>query len=115
MDKSSSEAKRGRRNAHWTIHKLTIDELQDSAYYVRQKGVDIRIDLDIASLALKRQVNQIILVSEDSDFVPAAKMTHREGIDFILNPTWANIRPDLNEHIDGLSSIWPNPHKAEVD
>ena len=64
----------------------------------------MRIGLDIASLAYKRQVNQIILIAGDSDFVPAAKLARREGIDFILDPMWSQISPDLFEHIDGLMS-----------
>lgn len=69
-----------------------------------QKGVDMRIGLDVASLAYKRQVTQIILIAGDSDFVPVAKHARREGIDFILDPMWQGIRPGLNEHIDGLHS-----------
>ena len=38
----------------------------------------------------------------DSDFVSAAKLARREGIDFILDPLGAPIKPDLFEHIDGL-------------
>ena len=64
----------------------------------------MRIGLDIASLAYKRLVSQIILIAGDSDFVPAAKHARREGIDFILDPMWQSIRPELNEHIDGLRS-----------
>lgn len=71
-----------------------------------QKGVDMRIGTDIASLTYKKQVSQIILIAGDSDFVPAAKLARREGIDFILDPMWANIKPDLFEHIDGLKSQW---------
>jgi len=74
---------------------------------LRQKGVDMRLGLDIASLAFKRQVNQIVLISGDADFVPAAKLARREGIDFILDPMWATIRPDLFEHVDGLRSVSP--------
>lgn len=51
---------------------------------------------------LKKQVDQIILISGDSDFVSAAKLARREGIDFILDPLGAPIKPDLFEHIDGL-------------
>nr|DAQ85121.1 MAG TPA: hypothetical protein [Caudoviricetes sp.] len=71
-----------------------------------QKGVDMRIGLDIASLSYKKQVDQIILIAGDSDFVPAAKLARREGIDFILDPMEATIRDDLFEHIDGLQSCW---------
>ena len=66
----------------------------------------MKIGVDIASLAYKHQVDQIILIAGDSDFVPAAKLARREGIDFILDPMWSSIRPDLFEHIDGLKSQW---------
>lgn len=81
---------------------------------LRQKGVDMRLGLDIASLAFKQQVNQIILISGDADFVPAAKLARREGIDFILDPMWSTIRPDLYEHIDGMRTVCPRPVKKPV-
>lgn len=62
----------------------------------------MRIGLDIAALAERRLVNQIIMISGDSDFVPAAKHARRSGIDFILDPMWANITESLSEHIDGI-------------
>ncbi|MGB7421971.1 MAG: NYN domain-containing protein [Comamonas sp.] len=81
---------------------------------LRQKGVDMRLGLDIASLTFKQQVNQIILISGDADFVPAAKLARREGIDFILDPMWSTVRPDLYEHIDGLRTVCPKPVKKPV-
>lgn len=81
----------------------------DFTYDVRQKGTDMRIGLDIASVAYKKQVDQIVLVTADADFVPAAKLARREGIDFILDPMWAPIAPDLSEHVDGIWSICPRP------
>lgn len=65
--------------------------------------------LGIASLAFNRQVKQIILISGDADFVPAAKLARREGIGFILDPMWSTIRPNLYEHVDGLRSVCPRP------
>ena len=67
-----------------------------------QKGVDMKIGLDIASLAYKKLGKRIVLVSGDSDFVPAAKLARKEGIDFILDPMWNKIHDNLYEHIDGL-------------
>jgi uncharacterized LabA/DUF88 family protein len=84
---------------------------QDFRLELRQKGVDMRLGLDIASLTHKGQVNQIVLISGDSDFVPAAKLARRGGIDFLLDPMWATIRPDLYEHIDGLKNVCPKPTK----
>lgn len=108
-------------NAKWVLHppvtkkllrgEIQVDDLQehDVFYDVRQKSVDMKIGLDIASLAFKRQVDQIVLISGDSDFVPAAKLARREGIDFVLDAMWSNIREDLHEHIDGLRSTCPKP------
>ena len=62
----------------------------------------MKIGLDIASMSYKKQVEQIVLISGDSDFVSAAKLARREGIDFILDPLFANIKPNLFEHIDAL-------------
>ena len=44
-----------------------------------------------------------MLISGDSDFVPAAKLACREGIDFILDPLFNPIKPDLFEHIYGFT------------
>lgn len=88
--------------------KISADDLseQDFSVSFEQKGVDMRIGIDIASLAYKKQVSQIILIAGDSDFVPAAKMARREGIDFILDPMEATIKDSLFEHIDGLETVW---------
>ena len=87
--------------------KLLTDLTEnDFIFSAQQKGVDMKIGVDIASLAYKHQVDQIILIAGDSDFVPAAKLARREGIDFVLDPMWSEIREDLFEHIDGLKSQW---------
>ena len=91
------------------LEDLTED---DFLFVSQQKGVDMRIGIDIASLAYKKQADQIILIAGDSDFVPAAKLARREGIDFILDPMWAEIKPDLFEHIDGLKSQWRKKEEA---
>lgn len=84
--------------------KLSLDELRENDFMIQvdQKGVDMKIGLDIASLSYKKQVDQIVLISGDSDFVSAAKLARREGIDFVLDPLGATIKEDLFEHIDGL-------------
>ena len=96
---------------------LLVDELTQADLYldISQKGVDMRIGLDIASLAYKRLVDQIVLIAGDSDFVPAAKHARREGIDFILDPMWHTIKPSLNEHIDGLRSCTNKPGENLAD
>ncbi len=92
--------------------EINIDDLteNDVQFDFSQKRVDIKIGLDIASMTLKNQVEQIILVSGDSDFVPAAKLARREGVDFLLDPMWNPIKPHLFEHIDGLVSKIKRPN-----
>ena len=94
--------------------KTTIADLKEDDVYleVRQKGIDMKIGVDIASLSLKRFVDVIVLFSGDSDFVPAAKLARREGIDFVLDPMHANVESQLFEHIDGLKSV--DPHETPV-
>ena len=101
-----------------TTKKLLLGELavtsltqEDIQLNIEQKGVDMRIGVDISSLAYKQQVNQIILISGDSDFVPAVKQARREGIDFILDPMGATIKKDLFEHIDGIRT----PHLRSIE
>ena len=87
---------------------ITIDDIQESnlVLNMRQKGVDMKIGLDIASLAYKKLVDQIVLISGDSDFVPAAKLARIEGIDFIVDSLGMKINDNLIEHIDGLRTYY---------
>lgn len=108
---------------NWSLrHGLTKDLLEgklkmsdikeaDISYDLRQKGIDMKIGVDIAVLSIKRFVSQIVLISGDADFVPASKLARREGIDFILDPMWNPIDDSLFEHIDGLRSTCPRPKR----
>ena len=98
---------------------LTKDTLKPEHFEptIKQKGVDMKLGIDIASLAYQKQVDQIVLIAGDSDFVPAAKLARREGIDVILDPMEMKIGHDrdLFEHIDGLRSCGnPYPRKKSV-
>lgn len=114
------------KNAKWVIRdqekekklfnrKISIEEFQndDFIYHAKQKGVDIKIGLDIATLALKKLVQKIVLISGDSDFVPAAKLARVEGIIFTLDPMGNPIREDLEEHIDYLTTRLPQFRKQQ--
>lgn len=82
----------------------------------KQKGVDMRLGLDVASLAFKKQVDQIVIVAADADFVPAAKLARREGIDVILDRMGDNhAASDLLEHVDALRDCFmPTLHNFEA-
>lgn len=84
--------------------ELAVKDLTEADFTldITQKGVDMRMGLDIASMAERGTVNQIVMISGDSDFVPAAKHARRSGIDFILDPMWATVSDSFNEHVDGI-------------
>lgn len=91
--------------------KISLADLkeEDLSYDLRQKGVDMKIGIDIAFLTFRKLVSQIVLMSGDADFVPASKIARREGVDFILDPMWSHVDDSLIEHIDGLRSVIPMP------
>ncbi|HEY1187892.1 MAG TPA: NYN domain-containing protein [Gemmata sp.] len=110
----------GRLNAQygeWKLKPEALKELRnkkrlfadvtdnDFDFDVGQKGADMRLGLDIASIAIRRLVDQMVLVAGDSDFVPAAKTARREDIDFILDPMGAPVPADLRENVDGVQSV----------
>lgn len=84
--------------------ELTCDKLKPN---IQQKGVDMRIGLDIASLTLKRHVEVIVLVTGDSDFVPAMKFARREGAQLYLVTLGHSVREDMIEHADLMLAIDP--------
>lgn len=89
--------------------QISIEDLSENDFTPswRQKGVDMKLGVDVASVAYKKQVDQIILIAGDSDFVPASKVARREGIDVILDPMWLpSVAENLREHVDGVYSCW---------
>ena len=76
---------------------------------LEQKGVDMRIGIDVATLSLKRIVDRIVLVSGDIDMVPALKLARREGIQVIMIQVGCKISPQLDEDSDLVRDITPVP------
>lgn len=87
--------------------RKTLDQLsrQDIKLDMGQKGVDMRLGLDLVSLALKRLVDQVVVITGDSDFVPAIKIARTEGVEVILDLMGQHIADDLQEHIDRIRSV----------
>jgi len=94
-------------------NSIEVDKLKDDdfKYHAKQKGVDMKLGLDIATLTHKKLVEKIILITGDSDFVPAAKLARTEGINVVLDPMRHQIREDLQEHIDYLKTTLPPRNK----
>lgn len=69
---------------------------------VEQKGVDLRIGLDIARLSLRQLVDVIVVVTADSDMVPAFKFARREGIRIFLDHMGHPAKRELRAHADAI-------------
>ena len=93
----------------WAIKPETGKELvnaprqlkdDDFRLELSQKGVDMRVGLDMARLALRETVRAVVVVTGDSDFIPAFKFVRREGVKVIFAPMGHNVRPELRAHAD---------------
>lgn len=74
-----------------------------------QKGVDMRIGLDIASYSANRCIDRIILVTNDTDCVPAMKYGRKSGLQMvIIELPNGKPAPELTMHVDYRRVIqWP--------
>jgi uncharacterized LabA/DUF88 family protein len=90
----------GDRASRAMAKKPRIPVAHDFVPDIEQKGVDLRIGLDIARLALRELVNVIVIVTGDSDLVPAFKFARREGVRIYLDPLGYNVRRELKAHAD---------------
>lgn len=93
----------------WTIGNMAVKSLaknprpltaQDMVPNIEQKGVDLRIGLDIARLALREMVSAIVVVTGDSDLIPAFKFARREGCRVYLDHMGHGVRRELKVHAD---------------
>jgi uncharacterized LabA/DUF88 family protein len=74
-----------------------------------QKGVDMRIGLDIASYSAARAIDRIVLVSNDTDCVPAIKSGRKAGIQIVMiHLPNCNPAKELVAHSDFRRPVtWP--------
>lgn len=85
------------------LGKLSRDRTDDDfAPEIQQKGVDMKIGLDIAWISFKRIADRILIVAGDSDFIPAMKLARRNGIQVYLFTLGHGVFPELLEHSDRL-------------
>lgn len=83
---------------------LTHSQVEDSWFEanIQQKGVDTKLGLDMAWITFNTIVDRVIVVTGDSDFVPAIKAARRNGIQVILCSLNHGISGDLRTNVDVL-------------
>ena len=60
--------------------EIRTGKLQENERGFQQKQVDILLAIDMIKLALKNKIQHIILITGDSDFVPAVQFVKEEGV-----------------------------------
>ena len=93
----------------WSLGSMALKSLMKKARplaandlvpNIEQKGVDLRIGLDIARLSLRQLVDIVVVVTGDSDMVPAFKFARREGVRVYLDHMGHGVRRELKSHVD---------------
>ncbi|MFZ8100335.1 NYN domain-containing protein [Staphylococcus arlettae] len=86
--------------------KLTDDDFTPD---FQQKGVDIKIGLDVAWLSNNNIVDRIYMVTGDADFIPALKQARRDGIQIkLVKIGTKKINNDLLKHSDFILDLSNN-------
>lgn len=99
----------------WSPKTIPIagHQLSDSDFKpnFEQKGVDMRIGLDIANFSHTKAVDRIVLVSGDQDMIPAMKQARKAGLEVTLIQLAApskTLHDELITHADVVRTItWP--------
>ena len=81
--------RRGNLKIHGWLRKddrKNFEDLTDDDYRPNfvQKGVDMRIGLDMAILAERRLIDRLILITGDTDMIPAMKHCRTQAIQIVL-------------------------------
>lgn len=75
-----------------------------------QKGVDLRIGLDIITMTESRAADLIVLLTGDTDLIPAMKLARGRGLQIAgLDLPNRKIIPELKPHLDFFRQLatWP--------
>jgi uncharacterized LabA/DUF88 family protein len=99
----------------WRIKKSAVSDIartnrlldeNDLIPDLKQKGVDMKIGLDVAWLASNSIVERIVLATSDSDFIPAMKFARREGVQIVLVTMGHHLlKRELKVHADLVRDV----------
>lgn len=71
---------------------------------LKQKGVDMKIGLDMAWVSYEHIAEHIILITGDSDFSPAVKTARRKGVFVHLFTLGHGVKNVLRDNVDTLDA-----------
>jgi uncharacterized LabA/DUF88 family protein len=117
----------------WTLRKKAIEKLMsgektsvspsDITENFQQKSVDMKIGIDVAWMASRHIVDRIIIIGNDTDYIPAMKHARREGVQVVIvgfsalsaSPNKKAVIVDLLEHADEYRIIKYHEGKFLID
>lgn len=90
---------------------LTDDDFKPD---FEQKGVDMRIGLDVATFSQNRSVSRLIVITNDTDCIPAFKHGRIAGLQIVLvELPNSQLSPELIRHVDFRRQVtWPPADNA---
>lgn len=85
----------------------------------KEKGVDVRLALDLYKLANESRYDKTILISSDSDLIPAVRMVQEQGkmveyIGFSHNPSLALIKECKEKRLLNKDDLKPFEFKKQM-
>ena len=90
-----------KRKRNLSARSLTDADFQPN---IQQKGVDIKMGLDMAWLALQGVVERVFLFSADTDLVPAMKFARIHGL-YVIVADAGGLHEMLKEHADEVRTV----------
>jgi uncharacterized LabA/DUF88 family protein len=72
----------------------------------QQKGVDLRIGVDMVTFAYERTAERVMLIAGDTDFIPAMKIARRRGLQVIgVDLPGQRLSREFRQHIDIIREL----------
>lgn len=76
---------------------------------IKPRGMELRLGMDVASLACQNRVDTLVVVTASGHFLPALKMARSEGLQVWLAPLGHDLKNELRIHSDGVLDLTPPP------
>jgi uncharacterized LabA/DUF88 family protein len=85
--------------------EVKLGKLQLIAGQFKQKMIDVLMSLDIATMSYENQVQHVLLIAGDADFIPAIKKAKDYGIIVHLFYHPSSVHTELLDEVDELHEI----------
>lgn len=107
----------------WTLKEHPQDggQYNDSDFKANfeQKGVDMRLGIDISNIAYEKTYDRLLIITGDSDMIPALKEARKAGVQVVLyqlpyteqRAHRDKLKHELRAHSDFVrDATWPAGH-----